>query len=61
MASNDDMIRSTLNDFYSRIGLQKKAADETNAAGGGMENLKKKKSGDEKISLISVPSEKLKK
>jgi len=47
MASNDDMIRSTLNDFYSRIGLQKKAADETNAAGGGMENLKKKKSGDE--------------
>jgi hypothetical protein len=47
MASNDDMIRSTLNDFYSRIGLQKQAADETNAAGGGMEDLKKKKSGDE--------------
>jgi hypothetical protein len=45
--SNNDLVGSLVNDFFSQAGMQKEAADQTNPQGAGSEELKEKKTGHE--------------
>jgi len=47
MPSNQDLVGSLVNDFFSQAGMQKEAADSTNPQGEGSEKLKEKKTGTE--------------
>lgn len=45
--TNNDLVGSLVNDFFSQAGHQKEAADQTNPQGAGSEELKEKKTGTE--------------
>jgi hypothetical protein len=45
--TNNDLVGSLVNDFFTQAGMQKQAADQTNPQGAGSEELKEKKTGHE--------------
>ncbi len=45
--TNNDLVGSLVNDFFTQAGHQKQAADQTNPQGAGSEKLKEKKTGHE--------------
>jgi hypothetical protein len=45
--TNNDLVGSLVNDFFTQAGVQKEAADQTNPQGAGSEKLKEKKTGHE--------------
>lgn len=47
MGTNNDLVRSLVDDFFTQTGVQKTAADSTNPQGEGSEELKAKKTGTE--------------